>query len=96
MKENSIKEDIERLELCSNNKCNICGRYEKEECMLERNRCERHILSAYQGVLKENEELLELKVSASAHNRILELEKENKELKTRLDEIDKINFPIIN
>ena len=40
-----------------------------------------HILSDYKRVLKENEELLELKVSASAHNRILELEKENEELK---------------
>lgn len=55
-----------------------------------------HILSDYKRVLKENEELLELKVSASAHNRILELEKENKELKIRLDEINKTNFPIIN
>lgn len=55
--ENSIKEAIERLKLCSTNQCNICGRYEKEECMLERNRCEQHILSAYQEVLKENEEL---------------------------------------
>ena len=55
--ENSIEEDIERLKLCSTNQCNICGRYEKEECMLERNRCEQHILSAYQEVLKENEEL---------------------------------------
>ena len=40
-----------------------------------------HILSDYKRVLKENEELLEVKVSASAHNRILELEKENEELK---------------
>lgn len=40
-----------------------------------------NLLSDYKRVLKENEELLELKVSASAHNRILELEKENKELK---------------
>lgn len=55
--ENSIKEDIERLKLCSTNQCNICGRYEKEECMLERNRCEQHILSDYKRVLKENEEL---------------------------------------
>ena len=53
----SIKEDIERLKLCSTNQCNICGRYEKEECMLERNRCEQHILSDYKRVLKENEEL---------------------------------------
>ena len=55
--ENSIKESIERLKLCSTNQCNICGRYEKEECMLERNRCEQHILSDYKRVLKENEEL---------------------------------------
>ena len=55
--ENSIKEAIERLKLCSTNQCNICGRYEKEECMLERNRCEQHILSEYKKVLKENEEL---------------------------------------
>ena len=53
MKENSIEEDIERLKLCSSNQCHICGRYEKEECMLERNRCEQHILSAYKRVLKE-------------------------------------------
>ena len=39
------------------------------------------ILQDYKRVLKENEELLEVKVSASAHNRILELEKENEELK---------------
>lgn len=64
MKENSIKNErssieeyIERLKLCSTNQCNICGRYEKEECMLERNRCEQHILSDYKRVLKENEEL---------------------------------------
>lgn len=55
MKENSIKEDIERLKLCSTNQCHICGRYEKEECMLARNRCEQHLLSDYKRVLKENE-----------------------------------------
>ena len=33
---------------------------------------------------KENEELLEIKVSTSAHNRILELEKENRELKAEM------------
>jgi len=54
---NSIEEDIERLKLCSTNQCHICGRYEKEECMLERNRCEQHILSDYKRVLKENEHL---------------------------------------
>lgn len=44
---------------------------------------------------KENEELLELKVSASAHNRILELEKENKELKDfkkQVTDIESTNF----
>lgn len=44
-----------------------------------------HILSDYKRVLKENEELLEVKVSASAHNRILELEKENEELREKWD-----------
>ena len=65
MKENSIKkeqssieEDIERLKLCSTNQCHICGRYEKEECILERNRCEQHILSDYKRVLEMNEVLL--------------------------------------
>lgn len=44
----------------------------------------RYILSDYKRILKENEELLEVKVSASAHNRILELEKENEELKEEI------------
>ena len=47
------------------------------------------ILSDYKRVLKENEELLEVKVSASAHNRILELEKENEELTISNKEIEK-------
>lgn len=96
MVENSIKEDIEILE----NFINACNEDLYAEIVIKcdgltRNAIE-HILSDYKRVLKENEELLELKVSASAHNRILKLEKENKELKTRLDEISKINFPIIN
>lgn len=49
----------------------------------------KHILSDYKRVLKENEELLEVKVSTSAHNRILELEKENEELTISNKEIDK-------
>ena len=52
-------------------------------------------LNLIEKLQKENEELLEVKVSASAHNRILELEKENEELKARLDELSKNNFPII-
>ncbi len=73
MNKNSIKEDIERLKLCSTNQCNICGRYEKEECMLERNRCEQHILSAYKRVLKENELLRQQNISHK--NNIRELKK---------------------
>lgn len=103
MKENSIEETIKQLELilkvrkeqkeiieCAGGSCINCDpdiRALTESI---------DILSDYKRVLKENEELLEVKVSASAHNRILELEKENKELKTRLDEINKTNFPIIN
>ena len=48
-----------------------------------------YTLSDYKRVLKENEELLEVKVSTSAHNRILELEKENEELTISNKEIDK-------
>ena len=97
MKENSIKEDIERLKLCSTNQCHICGRYEKEECMLERNRCEQHILSDYKRVLKENEELknIELKSKGGAikvslegvlslENKIKQLEKEKKKLELEI------------
>lgn len=92
MKENSREEDIELLqdETSSLGLFFKCKGSEKYKIALE------HILLDYKRVLKENEELLEVKVSASAHNRILELEKENKELKTRLDEINKTNFPIIN
>lgn len=46
----------------------------------------------YKRVLKENEELLELKVSASAHNRILELEKENKELQKEIDQMKSLDI----
>ena len=91
MKENSIEEDITLIEksLCDKDTI-IQYHYWVGTDFL--NAVER-IVADYKIVLKENEEL---KVSASAHNRILELEKENKELKTRLDEINKTNFPIIN
>lgn len=98
---NSIEEDIERLKLCSTNQCNICGRYEKEECMLERNRCEQHILSDYKKVLKENEILKEEKEQAweewnnleqgsygteqKLKQQIKELRKENEELKNKFN-----------
>lgn len=94
MKENSREEDIALIEksLCDKDTI-IQYHYWVGTDFL--NAVER-IVADYKRVLKENEELLEVKVSASAHNRILELEKENKELKTRLDEINKTNFPIIN
>lgn len=91
-----VEEDIERLKLCSSNQCHICGRYEKEECMLERNRCEQHILSAYKRVLKEAERYKnmykaeheihlvrneQLDRKENAITRCKELENENKTIK---------------
>ena len=51
----------------------------------ELKKCVKNVINDYKEVLKENEELLEVKVSASAHNRILELEKEIKELEEKYD-----------
>lgn len=108
MKENSIEEDIKiALDKFSDNKdidsaILIVEKFILGNYILRGGRKNivkdslRYILSDYKKVLKENEELLEVKVSASAHNRILELEKDNKELEKRLDEINKTNFPIIN
>ena len=77
MKENSIERDIHLLESYAGmtHKMNDNQGRPKLDQAIE------HILSDYKRVLKENEELLEVKESASAHNRILELEKENEELK---------------
>ena len=87
MKENSIEEDIKNAEHFIKSiktdkeykEDGWHGYYNKE--IVELARILQHILSDYKRVLKENEELLEVKVSASAHNRILELQKENEELK---------------
>ena len=91
--ENSIEEDIERLKLCSTNQCNICGRYEKEECMLERNRCEQHILSEYKRVLKENEELKNdyenLNNSVVVKNYCIENSITIQKIKNKIEEIQK-------
>lgn len=96
MKENSIKEDIKNAEHFIKSiktdkeykeENGWHGYYNKE--IVELARILQHILSDYKRVLKENEELLEVKVSASAHNRILELEKENEELTISNKEIDK-------
>lgn len=102
MKENSIEETIKQLKLilkvrkeqkeiieCSGGSCMNCNpdiRALTESI---------DILSDYKRVLRENEQLLEVKVSASAHNRILELEKENEELKDfkkQVTDIESTNF----
>ena len=95
MKENSIEEDIKIVEnYLANSAINeIDSDFFKnggwEIVDLEIPKSMKHILSDYKRVLKENEELLEVKVSTSAHNRILELEKENEELTISNKEIDK-------
>ena len=93
--ENSIKEDIKIVEnyLANSAMNEIDSNFFKnsgwETVDLEIPKSMQHILLDYKRVLKENEELLEVKVSASAHNRILELEKENEELTISNKEIDK-------
>lgn len=101
MKENSIEEDIKIIEY--NMKCirNVMNNFEDKLCENMQIKTDEvskiiyNILSDYKRVLKENEELLEVKVSTSAHNRILELEKENEELKnnTRKNE-NELEFDI--
>ena len=96
MKEDSIEDDIKNAEHFIDSiktdkeykeENGWHGYYNKE--IVELARISEHILSNYKRVLKENEELLEVKVSTSAHNRILELEKENEELTISNKEIDK-------
>lgn len=96
MKEDSIEDDIKNAEHFIDSiktdkeykeENGWHGYYNKE--IVELTRILEHILSNYKRLLKENEELLEVKVSTSAHNRILELEKENKELTISNKEIDK-------
>lgn len=80
--------------------CDICNNYNEKTKRCDKHKCMElqaieHILRDYKRVLKENEELLEVKVSASAHNRILELEKENEELKDfkkQVTDIESTNF----
>lgn len=92
MKENSIEEDIEYEKIF---KIELSNEEAKEILKSTLNITEIRgaelyvVKQAIKQILKENEELLELKVSASAHNRILELEKENEELTISNKEIDK-------
>lgn len=92
MKENSIEEDIKKIEnylansAINDTDSNFFKNGGWETVDLEIPEAMQHILSNYKRVLKENEELLEVKVSTSAHNRILELEKENEKLKERIRE----------
>ena len=97
MKENSIEEDIEILERFKNNEMQIdklerdgrCGGWKIGDVykQLELNNAIEHILSDYKRVLKENEELMELKISASAEYQIHNLQEENKKLKEMLKEV---------
>ena len=92
MKENSIEEDIKKVENYLENSAindtnsNFFKNGGWETVDLEIPKAMQHILADYKRALKENEELLEVKVSTSAHNRILELEKEKEELKERIRE----------
>lgn len=54
----------------------------------------RNLIARYKDLEKENEELLEVKVSANAHNRITELEKqlEEKEMQHELELIGKEEY----
>ena len=84
-----IEEAIERLEYID--RTYSCNNYYSIWDL----KCIEILLSDYKRVLKENEELLEVKVSASANNRILELEKENEELKEE-NEYNKILLDMNN
>ena len=56
----------------------------------------KNIIKGYKQLEEENKELLEVKISASAHNRIMELEEENKQLEAIKDEaIRRYNFESI-
>ena len=84
--ENSIEEDIKYIE----DVIALAMALPTREVKIQEEEIEamQHILSDYKRVLKENEELLEVKVSVSAHNRILELEKENEELKNDYENLN--------
>ena len=92
MKENNIEEDIKIVEnylahsAINETDSDFFKNGGWETVDLEIPKAMQHILADYKRALKENEELLEVKVSTSAHNRILELEKENEELKERIRE----------
>ncbi len=89
MKENSREEDIKIIENILHKGYTMSILHPSTNIKESEIKALEHILSDYKRVLKENEELLEVKVSASAHNRILELEKENEELTISNKEIDK-------
>lgn len=88
-KENSIEEDITRVKQRIEDVKEYIEYGLPYSEYLDLENSFDNILLAYKRALKENEELLEVKVSTSAHNRILELEKENEELTISNKEIDK-------
>ena len=76
MKENieELKRLLYRNELSQYGKRKLINYYEQQE-------------KDYKRVLKENEELMEIKISASAEYQIHQLQEENKKLKGMLKEI---------
>lgn len=80
---NNIEEDIEIVEeLLKDFKCK---EIEHTILFIEKANAIENILSDRERLLKENEELLEVKISASANNIIRNLEKDNFKLRNELE-----------
>mgnify|MGYP000463620538 CR=1 FL=1 len=95
MKEDSLEIYMELLENLIEYSENFYKQNGRSPIFLRKNQVAlKHILSDYKRVLKENEELLEVKVSASAHNRILELEKENEEWDRKFCDLQNLYFKL--
>ena len=85
-----IFEDLVKCKDCVNNINNKCILYSGKNVNEEDAGCYvgmDNILTDYKKVLKENEELMELKISASAEYQIHNLQEENKKLKEMLEEV---------
>ena len=88
MGKNSIEEDIKIIEKYLSHFKKVCSpeMLKKNEIIkviqYKEIQALQHILSDYKRVLKENEELMELKISASAEYRIHNLQEENKRYKS--------------
>lgn len=83
LENNELREKTDRIQSEYNDllKDNFKLKNELETKRKEYQETYKDVREELKELKKENEELLEVKVSTSAHNRILELEKENEELK---------------